>query len=217
MQSRLPTLCRWFFAACTVLSVIGAIAIAAVIIIDPVLPETAQFNTSVDLTAPNGKLVVKTDSGAQLTVTQLQANVTGKDLNPVLKLFKQYGLPLGLVYTVFFAALFDLLRRLFRNVERGSSFTPQTVRLVRTIGYSLIIFSLASAVAEGVLASALVDYFRAHMVLTGPNLQWTAETGRAHFDFPFGNSQFFTGLLVLALAEVFRQGLKLKNDADLTI
>lgn len=35
--------------------------------------------------------------------------------------------------------------------------------------------------------------------------------------FPFGSPLFFSGLLVLALSEVFRQGLALKRDSELTI
>jgi hypothetical protein len=36
-------------------------------------------------------------------------------------------------------------------------------------------------------------------------------------DFPFGTPIFFSGLLVLALSEVFRQGLVLKHENDLTV
>ncbi|RPH53276.1 MAG: DUF2975 domain-containing protein, partial [Acidobacteria bacterium] len=35
--------------------------------------------------------------------------------------------------------------------------------------------------------------------------------------FPFGSPVFLSGLLVLALAEVFRQGLALQRESDLTI
>jgi len=34
---------------------------------------------------------------------------------------------------------------------------------------------------------------------------------------PFGSPIFFSGLLVLALSEVFRQGLVLKRENDLTV
>ena len=34
---------------------------------------------------------------------------------------------------------------------------------------------------------------------------------------PFGDGVFWSGLLVLALAEVFRQGLALKREHDLTV
>jgi hypothetical protein len=35
--------------------------------------------------------------------------------------------------------------------------------------------------------------------------------------FPLCDAAFLTGLLVLALAEVFRQGLALQRDSDLTV
>jgi hypothetical protein len=53
------------------------------------------------------------------------------------ELLKQYGLPLTLMNMIFFAALFDLLQCLFRNVRRGDSFTPQSVRLVQYLGCAL--------------------------------------------------------------------------------
>ena len=34
---------------------------------------------------------------------------------------------------------------------------------------------------------------------------------------PFGSPVFLSGLLVLALAEVFRQGLALQRESDLTV
>jgi hypothetical protein len=37
------------------------------------------------------------------------------------------------------------------------------------------------------------------------------------YESPFGSPEFLAGLLVLALAEVFRQGLALQRDSDLTV
>ena len=80
----------------------------------------------------------------------------------MIELLKGYGLPIILINAVFFAALFELLRRLFRNVGRGDSFTPQSVRLVQIIGGALIVFSLISAVGESWFAHAMYAYLTEH-------------------------------------------------------
>jgi hypothetical protein len=219
MKSRMPAVCRWIFAICTGFSLIGALAIVTVIVVNPALPLGAEYANTVDLSALPGGLVVKTTNGAVLKVTELKATVSGntEGLNVRADLFKRFVLPIALIYTIFFAVLFDLLRRLFRNVEHGASFTPQTVKLVRIIGYSLVGFAFVSSAAEGIVASALIEHFRQAIVVSSPGLAWAATSGYAGFGLPFGGSQFFSGLLVLALSEVFRQGLQLKNDSDLTI
>lgn len=217
MTSRLPVFCRWVFTFLTGASLLGVVAILAVIVINPSIESGPKYSTNVELNAPPGALMLKTDGGA-ISVTAMRASITGKDQAGLVSLFKRYGLPLGVIYTVFAAVLFDLFRRLFRNVERGRSFTPETIGLVRVIGFSLIGFSLVSSFAESFLSMALLNYFRSHSALAGPGLTWNGNPPfTASFDFPFGGSIFFAGLLVLALAEVFRQGLALKADADLTI
>jgi len=131
-------------------------------------------------------------------------------------------LPLAILNVLFFTLLFDLLRRLFRNVGRGESFTRQSVRLVQIIGLSLLVFSVASAFAEAWFAHALYNYLADHAVVTisGTSLHLPAthhmSISGGH-RFPFGSSYFFSGLLVLALSEVFRQGLVLKTESDLTV
>jgi len=122
----------------------------------------------------------------------------------------------------FFTVLFDLMRRLFRNVGRGESFNPKTIRLVQIIGISLLVFSLISAFGEGIFHHALYAYLAGHSVLTisGTAMHLPMPKGieiSGGGDFPFGTPLFFTGLLVLALGEVFRQGLVLKHENDLTV
>ena len=137
-----------------------------------------------------------------------------------IELLKRYGLPLLLIYAVFFAALFELLRRLFRNVGRGDSFTPQSVRLVQIVGGALIVFSLISAVGESWFAHAMYAYLTEHtqFAISGTSVRLPpAENTHLIVRLPFGSPVFLSGLLVLALAEVFRQGLALQRESDLTV
>jgi len=215
MSKRLPAFFRWTFAVLTALMVIAAVAVVAVMVIDPKIATGGTFSANVGFGAEPGRLMLVAGNGAtKLWITQATASVTGASDDGLVRLLKHYGLPLALLYTVFFAVLFDLLRRLFRNVQKGDSFTRETSRLVRIVGFALLAFSLVSAAVETLFSMAVLDYLHAH--LTGPGLIWV-EAPKNSITASLDSSVFFAGLLVLALSEVFRQGLKLKTDNELTI
>jgi hypothetical protein len=131
-------------------------------------------------------------------------------------------LPLIFLDMIFLVALFELLRRLFRNVGRGESFTRGTIRLVQGVGGLLILFSFVLSFGEGMFFYNLFTYLAQHAVITisGTQVHFLAphyEMFPREDGFPFGSPLFFSGLLVLALSEVFRQGLALKDENALTI
>jgi hypothetical protein len=224
--SFLPKAFRWFFTVLVVCTVIGAIAIMGLMIADPSLPSDAHFGPQKgEVFGQPAEFALYPASGERTepvfsakafngTVTMVVEKTGG-----LIEMLKQYGLPLILINVLFLTLLFELLRRLFRNVGRGDSFTPQSVRLVQIIGFSLIVFSLVSGVAENWFAHAAFGYFMEHtqIAVSGTPLQLPHVADRPSW---FGlrlDSAFFSGLLVLALAEVFRQGLALKRDHDLTV
>lgn len=225
--SFLPKAFRWVFTILSVLSGIAAVAVVVVMIVDPSLPADAHFGPvkgevlgqSAEFAiqpAADGKgepmLNAKAFNGA-LTVTVNKAG-------GMVTLLKQYGLPLILIKILFLTALFELLRRLFRNVGRGDSFTPQSVRLVQSIGVSLIVFWLVSSLAAGWFAYAAYDYISQHtqIAVSGTPVQLPPAGAHGWFgEIHIFDWVFFSGLLVLALAEVFRQGLALKRDNELTV
>ncbi len=227
MSRFLPKLFRWVFTILAVLTTVAVIGLIAVILVDPTLPPDARFGPiHGDFMGQPASLALQPEAGGQgeplLNVRAFNGNITMTVDKPsgVIELLKRYGLPLLLIYAVFVTALFDLLRRLFRNVGRGNSFTPQSVRLVQIVGAALIVFSLISAVGEIWFAHAMYAYLTEHTQITIsgtsvhlPPAEHMPSLGR----FPFGSSVFFSGLLVLALAEVFRQGLALKRESDLTV
>jgi hypothetical protein len=231
VSSALPKLFRWAFTVLVVLAALGATAITLAILIDPKLPAGTHFGPmTVDLLGQPGTVVLRAANGdSDFTATALHGSVIlfVEKAGGLIEVLKHYGLPLVLVNMIFFVVLFDLLRRLFRNVGRGDSFTPQTIRLVQYLGGLLILFSLVSAFAEHWFSQAVIAYLAQHTVVTvsGTPLHLPVPQATVHgfpvvphlHGFPFGSSLFFSGLLVLALSEVFRQGLALKNENDLTV
>jgi hypothetical protein len=104
-------------------------------------------------------------------------------------------------------AVLDILRRMFKSVQQGETFTVANIRNVRCIGYLLVASSVLKFAGVAWLVSRMTAYVSQHVA------------GKMAFNTaPQGNfAGLGTGLVILALAEVFRQGLKLKEDAQFTI
>jgi hypothetical protein len=224
--SILPKIFRWLFTALAVIAVLGAVGVCVAMAVNPKLPAGTHFGPlTVDLLGQPGTVALRAVNGdSDFTLTTLRGGLTVfiARAGGLIELAKLYGLPLVLINLIFFAALFDLLRRLFRNVGRGESFTRQNVFLVQIVGASLIVFSLVSAFVERWFVNVMLNYVAQNAVITisGTSLHLPAAHGVALVslhNFPFGSPVFFSGLLVLALSEVFRQGLTLKNENDLTV
>lgn len=221
----LPKAFRWLFTIFVVCTSLAAIAVVVVMLVDPSLPPDAHFTHKGDVLGQAAEFTLQPAGEGRtepvFTAHAFNGAVTMTVDKPagMLELLKQYGLPLMLIYALFFTALFELLRRLFRNVGRGESFTPQSVRLVQTIGVSLIVFWLVSGFAESWFAYAAYDFFSQHtqIAVSGTPVKLPAAEHRTWFHIRIFDWVFFSGLLVLALAEVFRQGLALKRDSDLTV
>jgi hypothetical protein len=228
MNRLLPKLFRVAFAALAILAALCAVCVVAVMLVDPELPPDARFGPI------NGALLGQSASFAvypasdghgepalELRAFDGNVDVTVNRAAGAVRLFNAYGLPVLLVYAMFFATLFELLRRLFRNVGRGESFSPQSVRLVQIVGGSLIVFAFVTAITESWLAYAMYGYLQEHtqFAISGTPVELPPADSPPWlgYESPFGSAEFLAGLLVLALAEVFRQGLALQRDNELTI
>jgi Flp pilus assembly protein protease CpaA len=103
-------------------------------------------------------------------------------------------------------AILELFRRLLKSVKAREVFTRANIRNVNWIGVILIGSCLAKNAAEAWMVHRMVSF--ATSLPLGSPLEYTSD-GSA--------SGIAAGLLVLALAEVFRQGLVLKEENELTI
>src|ERR1700678_3411472 len=228
----LPTIFRWVFTVLAALCAFAAFVVCVVILVDPHLPAGTHVGPADgDFMGQPGSIDFHPAGGDfDLTATAFRGTITlfVKQAGGLIEVIERYGLPVVLVQMVFLTALFELLRRLFRNVGRGESFNQDTVRLVQILGGTLIAFSFVLSAVEGLFVMAAVTYFSQHAVITisGAPIHWPAQAMLSHHHglylprgdgFPFGSPMFFSGLLVLALSEVFRQGVALKKENELTI
>ena len=90
------------------------------------------------------------------------------------------------------------LRRVFETLTFGDPFRPENVGRLRVVGISLI-------------ALEAVGYLIRMTVL------WLAPESGANVHFSISLSGWFAILAVFVLAEVFREGARLRSDAELTI
>ncbi len=224
--SFLPKLFRWVFAVLAVLSAVAAVLVTIVLLVDPHLPPGTHFGPlNINLGGQPGTIGLRANNGdSDFTLTAFKGTITlvVAKAGGLIEVVKHYGFPVVLIDLLFCAALFDVLRRLFRNVGLGNSFTRETISLVQIVGGGLIVYSIVSAFAEGLFIHAVYGYLADHATATVSGAQLHFPPAR-HFrmphggGFPFGSPVFFSGLLVLALSEVFRQGLALKAENDLTV
>jgi len=104
-------------------------------------------------------------------------------------------------------AVLDLLRRMLRSAKQREVFTSANIRNVQMVGFLVIAFGVLKPAAGAWLASRMIAFVAQH-----------AATGNAIFDTYWqGDVSMALGLLIVALAEVFRQGLILKEENQLTI
>ena len=103
------------------------------------------------------------------------------------------GLAFGSVITVAALALTLLMRRVMRTVARGEPFHRDNPRNLRLIALALAVVSGCSLAADLLVRTGANDR---------PDLDLTS---------------WLSVLVVLVLAEVFREGARLRADAELTV
>jgi len=142
--SQLPRLCCHLFGWLESLWVVGAVILCVLILALPRISNHAELALGeVGLVPESGALTVQADDSKAETISinNLQGTVSVRNPgngNGLFAMTRWYILPVVIAYVGFIAVLFDLLRRLFRNVDRGESFTERSVHLVHKIGMTII-------------------------------------------------------------------------------
>ena len=94
------------------------------------------------------------------------------------------------------------LKKLFTNIEEGRPFSQENSRLVRWIGLglmSIVLFNIIKAFIYKLYITSAIS-------LSGATFDF--------YDFSFDSDVFLMGLVVLALAEIFRAGNEYKSDSE---
>jgi Protein of unknown function (DUF2975) len=91
------------------------------------------------------------------------------------------------------------IRRVVETLTVGDPFRPENVQRLRVIGLALVALEASSYLVRLIVA-------------------WTEPAAEAHLDGGWFNpTAWFAVLVVFVLAEVFREGARLRREAELTI
>ena len=104
----------------------------------------------------------------------------------------------GIAYVGAFVIIVGRLRQIFATLTRGDPFQPLNVQRLRVIGATMIAIEVMNLVLPGLLRRLFpgdLDDLDRRLSLTG----------------------IFSILVVFVLAEVFREGARLRREAELTI
>ena len=235
--SGIPKFLKWIFAIIEVFAIVGLLALTALFAVGKYrasfeedeskafgLIRTMEVGTF-EISIPRDLYVAKFDGveTGLVSVVEASAVVELEDPAMIRAFWKEMG-------SSFFAMLWlylgltivgcDLFRRMFRSVERRETFTPQTIKTVHKIGILFIASAIAGSLFLNLLVSDLNRFAAKHIEIQGIAIGAIHEDAldRANLIFSLtGTTGVIVGLMVLALGEAFRQGLKLKEENDLTI
>jgi hypothetical protein len=108
------------------------------------------------------------------------------------------GLTAYAVYVATVLFIVERVRRIFATLTAGDPFHPANVARLRAIGFSLA-------------ALECINY------ATNLVASWAFPAHVKSVRFPFNPTAWFAVLVVFVLAEVFREGARLRSEAELTI
>jgi hypothetical protein len=116
------------------------------------------------------------------------------------------ALPMAIVALGAIVFIVDRLRRIFRTLSDGDPFVPENTNHLRGIALGILVYQLLSYASHGVIA--LVFTLSGSPVESG---------GRVFGEFSLNLGAWFAIIAFLVLAEIFREGARLRDEQKFTI
>ncbi len=116
------------------------------------------------------------------------------------------ALPMAIVALAAIVFIIDRLRRIFRTLTDGDPFVPENATHLRGIALGIIVYQILSYASHGVIA--LVFTLSGNPVEGG---------GRVFGEFSLNLGGWFAVIAFFVLAEVFREGARLRDEQKFTI
>ena len=135
------------------------------------------------------------DDNLNLTVSNTDGGVQQALTRPLIV----FGFGVFSAWFGGFLLILRQLRQIFRTLTQGDPFQPENVRRLRLIGVTLAVVTAGVWIAQGVVAARLA-----------PGVLERQGVGALL-------TPVFSVLVVFVLAEVFREGARLRRESDLTI
>lgn len=128
----------------------------------------------------------------------------------------------GMIHCAFAFVILTLLWRICRNVEQGELFTHANLKSFRRMGIATVTFTFVRF-GLSFWTDASTRAFVQDQLVAVQGVQIAPTSLLSMFTDPYTSAVFFdvdglvTGLLIIALSEVFRRGLELQEEAALTV
>ena len=203
MNSRLPRLLRGL----TTFSIILLSVVVVLMIVLAGFLISGDGSTSPDLAVPiqfsidDGVYTLSSDSWGEGTVGRVvgeaQFSETGLGLAFAAGATIIAGLAAAFVVLI-------LLRRIFTTMMVGTPFLPENVLRIRWLGWIVIVAAVVEQIIKVGLGLLVLDNVNS----TGLDIDYR---------FDLNLAALFLGLIILALSEVFRHGMNLQAESDLTV
>lgn len=231
-SARLPKVLNWIFLLGEVL-LVGVIAM--VLFGSSVKPSTGEGDPAGNWPLTYGDIGLSLNESLSLSIKDkvgtkdLQASIRTDDPQ-LARAFSRELRPSMITFTLILGTLIivicEFFRRFFRNVSQGNAFSQANIKNLHKIGTLVIVYTLAFGlfhgitrakssdfVAENVAMESLVISDRQPKLKGGFGMSIGVDNMRVHIDF----SGILSGLVIVALGEAFRQGLRLKEENELTV
>jgi hypothetical protein len=203
MQSRLPRLLRGFTTFA--IALLTVVAIAVVVLAFVLIRSDGEGSTAlavpIQFTIDADVYSLSSDSWGGGEITRVSGQAAFDD--PGLGLAIAAGATIVAGIAAAFVALI-LLRRIFSTMTVDTPFLPENARRIRWLGFMVI----GAAVVEQVIDLGLGLLVLGNVSSTGLDIDYR---------FDLNLAAVFVGLIILALAEVFRHGTALQADSDFTV
>ncbi len=151
-------------------------------------------------------------SNSYLQVSNWKLAFTSKDGN-----VKGFMLILITIRIAYVFLIFFILRKFVLSLKSKEIFSTQNIKRLRQMGLLIVFIEPLQWVGSYLVRHWITNHFQIKFQNKSVGYQIGYEIG-----YFFGSGDFLwnwilTGLLLLVIAEVFRRGLKMKEEQDLTI
>jgi hypothetical protein len=205
--SRLPRVLVRLTELAIGLLVLATVASVVVVIAASINGTDAQLRVPVEFAPDRDTYQLVSDMWGDGVIESAQGSALFEDPGPSLFIGSAAaGIAIFLVPA--FLVLI-LLRRIFSTMAKGTPFVGENTRRIRWIGWLMIIFGVVGQIVRW----GLIWFVQSNISATGLDLSLQIDQSLVQPDM----TMIFLGLVVLALAEVFRYGSLLQTDSDLTV
>jgi hypothetical protein len=131
-------------------------------------------------------------------------SIEGMDRKQIVAMLRGPAIPVLLLVLLLYlgglATITGRLRRIFRTLTQGDPFHPENARRLRLIGFALFLLEVTAQVGPDLVFALLPD-----------------GVGEGGGGIKSNFTAWFSIAVVFVLAEVFREGARLRREAELTI